>query len=270
MRNHPIITVFLALAACSSSSGPSEEATSDAGHPHESGSAPAEAATDASGQGGHANTPAGVLIIGTLADADLAEAQSKQDVLAKGGEAAAKGLGDVGHTVMLGTSLLGTTPDQFLALDRWKDDANIDGFYSNKTLEAGFAEVFKPAPSVTVYLEATSWAGYGTPESADGADPYYWVVVRGTMKYADLKQDQAIHDAVVKQVAPKAQAAGDVAHVVYTGRDDVKLYFSIDAWPAATDLAAFYGNPEFAKALSNLFDGPPTVGIYQSTHWYQW
>jgi hypothetical protein len=212
-----------------------------------------------------------VLTVGTFAgDAGLSTYQAEHDMLAAGAEATAQQLGDVSHAVLLGTAILGTTTDQFLALDRWTSGTNIDAFSANPTLQAGFAKLFSPAPTITVYVAQPTWASYGTPDSANATDPHYWVVVRGTMSSTDLAKDQAAHDAIFANLAPQAKAAGDVAHVVFTGRDDVTDYFSIDVWPASTDLAMIYGNPALQSAFASLFVGTPTLGVYESTHWYQW
>jgi hypothetical protein len=266
-----VVTVLASVVvACSSSStpptgapeSPDAAASGEAGPTLEAGALPEAGA----------NPPMGVLIIGTLADSDggLTASQSAHDTLATSADANAKALGDVSHTVLLGTSLLGTQLHQFLALDRWNSGTNIDAFYANPSFQGPLDKMFNPAPQVTVYVAQPSWAGYGTPDSANSTSPHYWVVVRGTMKYTDLAQDQAAHDAIFKGLAPIAQSAGDVGHVVYTGRDEAQLYFSIDVWPASTDIASIYGNPSAQSEFAMLFEGTPTLGVYESTDWVQW
>ncbi len=265
MQIRSFVPFFVVIsAACSSSSG------SGANGPIGAADASPDTGTVDAGAPASAPTPSAVLIVGTLADADLATAQAKQDQAAKGGEVAATQLGDVAHTVMLGTSLLGTTPNQFLALDRWSDGAHIDTFYANPDLQAAFAGIFAQRPAVTVFVAQPTWSGYGTPDEAKATDPHYWVIVRGKMKFADLAADKATHDGIAAQAAPKAQGAGDVAHVVYTGRDDRLQFLAIDVWPASINIAAFYGNPDVQAAFGQLFDGAPQIAVYASTRWYQW
>ena len=259
-----LATLALVSAACSSSSSSSPVAAGADGGVPALDAAPAPEAQPA------AKIPSGVLIVGTLADADLAVAQSKHDAAASGGEGTAKELGDTAHTVMLGPTLLGTAQNQFLALDRWSDGANVDAFYANADLRSAFAQIFAPPPQLTVYVAQPGWSTYGTPDAANGSDPHYWVIVRGTMKSANLAQDQATHDAVAAQAAPRAQAAGDVAHVVFTGRDDARQFLAVDVWPASTNVEAFYGNADVKAAFGQLFDGPPTIGVFASTRWHQW
>ena len=61
----------------------------------------------------------GALVRGSLFTADLDMAQATHDAIAMGGEPAATAAGDYGHDVLLGTTLLGTTEDEFLAIDQW-------------------------------------------------------------------------------------------------------------------------------------------------------
>src|SRR5438552_2372173 len=94
MRNAKLFTVIVVglLSGCSSTKGDSGPAAAP------------EPAAEAEG----------VLIVGTLVHADdLSAAQAQHDPVAQGGEGSAKTAGDVGHTVMLGTTLLGTTSTSF-------------------------------------------------------------------------------------------------------------------------------------------------------------
>lgn len=156
-------------------------------------------------------------------------------------------------------------------LDRWTGPANIDAFYGNPQFQMGFAALFAAPPSLVVYEKRPSWAQYGAVTSADSFDPHFWVVVRGKLKYADDTQNQMAHDMVVGGAKDQAMMLGDVAHVVYTGRDDKRQYLSFDVWKDSTNLKAFYGNPQFQMAIGNVFESTSvTLGIYQSTRWYQW
>src|SRR5258708_6482040 len=65
----------------------------------------------------------GALIVGTLAESDLGKAQMQHDALAAGGEPQANMAGDIGHAAFLGTKLLGTKENEYLALDRWVQNA---------------------------------------------------------------------------------------------------------------------------------------------------
>lgn len=251
-------TVFLlALAACSSTAtGP--DAAVDSG--------PADTGIPDSGPKIDTH---GVLVVGTLASSDLVAIQAQHDQLAKGGQPQAGPAGDIAHTVMLGTKLLGTKENEFLALDRWTSPANIDTFYNNPDFVAGFSKLFAAPPSRAVYEKRPTWSGYGTVDSAKAFNPYYWVVVRGTLKQMDDAQNQTAHDTVVGSAKDQAMALGDVAHVVYTGREDKRQYLSFDVWKDGKDIEAFYSNPQFQMAIGGVFESV-NLSIYQSTQWYQW
>jgi len=264
-RHGALVASVLALvwsSGCSSSSS---------GQPADA-PAPAPAAADAAAPDAGAEPApivAGVLVVGPLAGS-LGASQAIHDPLAMGGQAAGAAVGDVHHSVLLGTTLMGTTLDQFLALDRWTNSTAQNAFYANPELEAGFMKLFAGPPSLTVYLAQPTWATYGTPDSADATNPHFWVVVRGKFKSTDLATDQATHDAIASQAAPLAKAAGDVAHTVWTGRDDTTEFLAIDVWPSSTNIQTFYSNPQLQAAFGMLLDGAPTIGVYQSTDWYQW
>jgi quinol monooxygenase YgiN len=253
-----LTVLFIALAGCSSTATTGPDAAVDSG--------PTDTGVADSGPKIETN---GVLVVGTLASSDLAAIQMQHDQLAKGGEPQAVPAGDIAHTVMLGTKLLGTKENEFLALDRWTSPANIDAFYSNPQFALGFSMLFAAPPSRAVYEKRPTWAGYGTVDSAKAFDPHYWVVVRGTLKQMDDAQNQMAHDTVVGGAKDQAMALGDVAHVVYTGRDDKRQYLSFDVWKDSTNLEAFYSNPQFQMAIGGVFESV-SLSIYHSTHWYQW
>jgi quinol monooxygenase YgiN len=252
---------ILALAACSSSSsGTTPTGTADAGD-----SGPV-VVPDAAGP---VVVATAVLGVGTLVGGDLAASQSRHDQIATGIQDGAQKAGDVGHTVMLGTALLGTHANEFLSLDQWREPKNVDPFYANPDFATALASLLS-APTLVKYVPATGWKQWGTVDSADSADPHYWIVVRGTLKSADAATNQAAHDAVAGNFQGPAQQAGDVGHVVFVGRDDPRLFFAIDVWKDATNIPAFYGSPDLGKALGTVLEGTPQLGVYQSTKWHQW
>jgi quinol monooxygenase YgiN len=90
-----------------------------------------------------------VVVRGRLAGDD---AQPSHDTLAAGGEQPAKDAGDVAHAVYLGLD----DAREFLAIDVWKSDAAIEGFYGNPDFQAAFGALFEAPPSVGVY-RSTDW-----------------------------------------------------------------------------------------------------------------
>jgi quinol monooxygenase YgiN len=210
----------------------------------------------------------GVLIVGSLADD--ATAQSQHDALAHGGQSAASQAGDIGHEVFLGTTLLGTTKNEFLALDRWIAGANVDGFYAQPDFAKGFAAIFSAPPFRSAYVVQSTWRTWGSLEGTDPSKPRYWVVLRGTMASSDPAKNQATHDAIAAGAQEQAQQAGDLGHTAFVGRDDPTQLLAIDTWQDTTHLEAFYGNAGFQKAFTTFLTAPPTIGVYASTDWYQW
>lgn len=92
-----------------------------------------------------------VVVRGRLAD-EPAVVRPGHDQIAAGGEELAKGAGDVAHVVYLGAD----DQREFLAIDVWSDDANLEGFYANPDFQAGFAALFEGPPSLVVY-RSTDW-----------------------------------------------------------------------------------------------------------------
>lgn len=211
-----------------------------------------------------------VLVRGELFTDDMQEAKGVHDALAAGGEEAAKAAGDFGHDALLGTALLGTAEDTFLGLDRWNDLDGMSSFYANPDFAAAFGMLFASPPTVETFAHQPSWHGWGDLTAGDTSNPYFFVVVRGRLAAADPDAAKSAHDAVASGGQAQAEAAGDVAHVVFTGLDDPRELLAIDIWRDTTNLEALYTNPDFVAAFGALFEEPPTLGVYQSTDWHQW
>jgi quinol monooxygenase YgiN len=211
-----------------------------------------------------------VLIRGELA-ADLNSSKTSHDALSKGGEAAAKAAGDIAHDALLGTKLLGTTEDAFLGLDLWKDLKGMQTFYADPNFAKAFAALFKaPPPQPELFVYQPTWHNWGSMTSGDAHAPYYFVVARGRLKATDPKLAQQAHDQVAAAGETAVKAAGDVAHVVFTGLTDPREFLAIDIWKDNTNLAGVYSDPNFVKGFAALFEVAPTVQVYRSTDWYQW
>ncbi|MCA9705049.1 MAG: hypothetical protein KDK70_04260 [Myxococcales bacterium] len=213
----------------------------------------------------------GALVRGTLFTDDLDMAQQVHDAVAMGGQDAAMAAGDYGHDALLGTMLLGTTLNEFLAVDQWD---NLDGalqVYGDPKFQAAFGMLFGGPPMLELFERRDDWYGWGSLEAADGEDQHWFVVVRGRLVDPDLDAMQALHDGLAMGGEGDAMALGDVAHVVWVGTpEDSQEFFAIDVWTDDTNIEAFYGDPDFQAAFGMLFEAPPTVGVYGSTAWHQW
>ncbi|MBL4687679.1 MAG: hypothetical protein JKY37_23995 [Nannocystaceae bacterium] len=212
----------------------------------------------------------GALVLGTLYTDDITEAQGTHDAVAMGGQRGAMMAGDFGHDALLGTTLLGTTENQFLGIDQWD---NLDGalmVYGDPMFQAAFGMLFAEPPSLELFERRDDWHGWGSLEAADGGEHWY-VVVRGTLSGDDLDASQTLHDMVAMGGQEAAVALGDVAHVVWVGTpEDPSQFFAVDVWNDDAMLEAFYSNPAFLKAFGALFEEPPTIGVYGSADWHQW
>ncbi len=233
------------------------------------GGGPGSGGGATTGTGGGADLEALALVRGALFSADLVEAQTYHDMLASGGEPASKAAGDIAHDAYLGTTLLGTTENEFLALDRWSSDANMDAFYSDPDFQQAFGGLFSAPPAFDTFLREETFHGWGSLDAADGTEPHYVIVVRGRL--ADVPSAiQPQHDAIVANGEDAAKALGDVAHVIYVGRADPREAVFIDVWTASDDIESFYGDPTFQAAVGGLFESAPSVAVYGSTDWHQW
>lgn len=225
---------------------------------------------DAPGDGGDGGTTGEwlALVRGTLFTTDLDMAQMRHDALASGGEAAARAAGDFGHDAMLGTTLLGTTENAFLGVDRWMSLDGMNTFYANPDFMMGFAMLFSGPPELEFFVRS-DYHQWGELTEGDGAD-HVFVVVRGRLAESDPMAAQTAHDMVAAGGEAMVRMAGDLAHVVYLGLEDSREFLAFDIWQDTTNLEAVYTDPDFMMAFGALFEAPPTIGVYQSTDWHQW
>ncbi len=208
------------------------------------------------------------IVIGTLAGTPAAT-QPVHDAIASGGQASSIAAGDLHHEVFLGTSILGTQMDQFLATDRWTNLEGARAVYSNPDFVAAFSMLFA-SPTAPALYTASDWHRWGTLDSADASNPRFFAVVRGRLASSNIAALRTTHDAFASAGQTMAMSAGDVAHVVFLGAEDPTQFLAIDVWTSSAAIAAVYSNPDFQAGLAPLFAAPPTIGIYSSTGWHQW
>jgi quinol monooxygenase YgiN len=198
----------------------------------------------------------------------MAAAKTLHDMIASGGETPAKAAGNFAHDPYLGTTLLGTTENEFLSFDRWSSDENMDAFYGNPDFQAAFMQLFATPPQLTTFLRS-DFHQWGDLDAGDAATPHFAVVVRGRLADTpDLIRPE--HDAVAEGGEAAAKALGDVAHVVYLGRTDEREALIVDVWTSSEAIEGFYGDPGFQAAVGALFEAPPTVGVYGSSDFHGW
>lgn len=220
--------------------------------------------------GNPVTTEYAVMVRGALFTSDMAMARTRHDAIAGGGREAAQTAGDFGHDVLLGTTILGTTENQFLAIDRWTDLTALRGFYSDPMIAGAFATLFAAPPSIETFERNREFTSWNDLDAVDQTAPHYFVVARGHLAAATTVESRDAHNALVGGTADMARAAGDIGHVVYLGTEDPREFLAIDVWPTSDAIGAFYGNPDFARGVGSLFDAPPSIGVYQGTSWTQW
>jgi quinol monooxygenase YgiN len=284
--NRPTISTIILLAAsaataaCSSSStgsGGAGGSTSTTSVTSSSSSKAATSSTSSSvstatgagtGAGGGAPVPAAAFFRGPLA-ASVAESKANSDPFFLGVKAQAQAAGDIGHDALLGTTHLGTTLDQFVGLDRWSSDANMDAVYANPQVQAFGASFYASPPEFKTFF-LTNFYQWGDLDAADAVTPHYFVVVRGRFK--DIPENiKAIHDPIAQGAEAQSKMEGDVAHIVYSGRQDPQDALIVDLWSTDTNIDAFYSNPQFKTDVDSLFDATgPNFGVYSSTDWVTW
>lgn len=210
-------------------------------------------------------------IRGPLADPDLAAARAYHDGVAMNGEAGAHQLGDFAHQVVLGTTDLGTTQDQFVAIDQWRSAEGASTLYNDPDFQAALGPLFAAPPEVELYERHTDWYGWGDLGAGRATGQPYWLAtIHGRLKQATVAENQAAHDAIAAGAEDQAHLAGDIAHVPHLGLTDDREFFNIDLWTDEAGMLAVYTDPAFQQAFLSLFESPPELYIYRSTDWYQW
>jgi quinol monooxygenase YgiN len=209
------------------------------------------------------------MVRGKLASTDLAVAKAAHDAIAKAGEASSKAAGNFGHQPHLGTTLLDSTPNEFLSIDRWSDGKAMEAFYSDPKIKDAFGSLFAGPPTIQFFVHAPAWASWGDLRSAKGSAPWSNHLALGVLKDSDPEKNHQAHDAVASNGKTPSMQAGNVAHVVFLGLHDSRQFVAFDLWPKSDNIQAFYTNPQFAAAFAPLFESV-SQPVFQSTDWHSW
>lgn len=206
------------------------------------------------------------VVRGTLSTADLAQAKAMHDRAAQGGQATASARGDLAHDALLGTTMLDSTPNEFLAIDRWSDGDAMEAFYKDPT---ALGSLFAAPPSIEYFVAEPDWTQWGDMTSGDTYQPYYFHFALGELAQHDLAANRTAHNQVASGGKDPSIGAGNVAHVVFLGKHDPQRFLGVDIWRSADNIQAFYTNPNFVSAFAPLFSSV-SQPVFQSTDWYQW
>jgi quinol monooxygenase YgiN len=262
------MTAFLASTAstaCSSSSG---SGTASPGTDTGVAETGADSAAPEAGADSAAPAAAVAFFRGTLAK-NVADSKAFSDPFFMGVQGQAMGAGDNGHDALLGTTDLGTTLNQFVGLDTWFSDANMDAVYADPHVQA-FGTAFYAAPPEFKTFFLTDFHQWGSTDSADGMTPHYFVAIRGRYSSAPGSV-KTIHDSFVQTAEAQYKTAGNVAHIVYSGRQDSLEALIVDVWSTRTNIESFYSDPQLKSAIGPLFDATgPNFGVYGTTDWVTW
>ncbi len=211
-----------------------------------------------------------VIVRGQLVDADdLDAAQAAHDAIAMQGEAAAVAAGDFAHDVLLGMTILDSTENEFLAIDRWDDAQAMRDWYADPALQEAFGSLFAAPPQLQYFELAPDWVNWGGMDAGDAFDPYFFHLAIGVLAETDGEAARAAHDAVASGGMEPSIAAGNVAHVVYLGLDDPRQFVGVDIWSVGEPIEPFYSSRQFQAAFGPLFESV-SEPVFQSTDWYQW
>jgi quinol monooxygenase YgiN len=260
--------MFVAAGGCGDSGADGTGGTTSASTGTTSTSA-TSTSTASTGTGGAMPVEYAAVVRGTLASSDLAQAKATHDQIASGAEAQAKAAGDHAHDVLLGTMLLDSVPNQFLAIDRWDDAAAMQAFYADPQVQQAFGSLFSQPPTIEYFTYHPDWVSWGDMTSGDAFDPYYFHFAIGTLKDTDTAKNKTYHDMVASGGKQPSIDAGNVAHVVFLGLTDERQFLAVDIWKSDTNIEAFYTNPQFVMAFAPLFESV-SQPVFVSTDWHQW
>lgn len=99
----------------------------------------------------------------------------------------------------------------------------------------------------------------------------YIVTVHGMLKDSDENAAKKIHDATAAQAQPLGKTFGNQHHQPYLNPENPREFFDVDVWNDDLEgLKKFFGDPNFVKVMSQLFEAPPEVRIWKDKGWYRW
>jgi len=178
---------------------------------------------------------------------------------------------DFAHHVGLGTSDLGTTPNEFLAIDQWDDRETAAAFYANPEFAQALGGLFSAQPELQIFERRDDWKSWGEMGSGRlSGQPYWLVTIQGRLAQPSLEDNHAHHDAIAGNGEASARMAGDLAHLPHLNPDDDREFFNVDVWSNEQNMLATFTDPNFRTAFLSLFESPPELRIYASTDWFQW
>ncbi len=99
----------------------------------------------------------------------------------------------------------------------------------------------------------------------------YIVTVHGTLKGSDEQASKKMHDSTAAEARKLGKPLGNIAHQPYLNPENPREFFDVDVWDDNLDgLKKFFGDPGFAKVMSELFEGMPEIRVWTDKGWLRW
>jgi hypothetical protein len=95
----------------------------------------------------------------------------------------------------------------------------------------------------------------------------YVTIVRGTLKGADAKAAQTMHDGTVEKLSAMTRPMGATGHHAYLNPQKPMEFLGIDRWNNLDGLQKFMGDPQVREAFSSLFEGQPDITVWADSNW---
>src|SRR5262249_59138803 len=95
------------------------------------------------------------------------------------------------------------------------------------------------------------------------------ITIRARLK-GDPTSMRKVHDEVTGASKEMARQAGDISHRVFLGPEDQRDFLGIDVWQTAEQAQAFSGAPRIRQFFEQLFEGQPTIEVWEESGWNRW
>jgi len=224
-----------------------------------------------------ATSPYLLAIRGTLAPPTLEAARAIHNGTAgaPANVAAAQALGDLSHMVYVpaGGQSNSDGAGEFLILDLWNRLDGLNRFFENPQVQEQAGQIFTTRDPV-VWAPASGLVSYHIP-APYGKNDRIIGIVRGPVR--SHEQARAVHNSIVAAQVNKARKAGALSHEAFfrlasPNTPEALEFFAVDVWMNASDMDAYYREPELMQGFQELFAGPPTTStwVHPAGEWVEW
>lgn len=224
-----------------------------------------------------ATSPYLLAIRGTLAPPTLEAARAihNQTAGAPANVAAAQALGDLSHMVYVPVGGQ-TNPEragEFLILDLWNSLNGLNRFFENPQVQEQAGQIFTARDPV-VWAPASGLLSYHFP-APHGKNERIVAIVRGPVR--SHEEARTVHNAIVAAQVSKARRASALSHEAFfrlapPNTPEALEFFAVDVWTSASEMDAYYQEPDLMEGFQNLFAGPPITStwVHPAGEWVEW